>query len=61
MQPKIIMNLAKMKKGVENPRGLFLHLLDLTHDYITASDIMRTKYGIICRVVPPVIRTESKA
>ena len=53
MKPKVILNLTRMKKGVENPRGLFLHLLELTHDYVTASDIMRTKYGILCRVVPP--------
>jgi len=53
---KVILDLKHMKNGVENPSKLFNHILSLTNDYITTSDIMRTKYGILCRVEPKEVK-----
>jgi len=52
MKSRIILDLTHMKEGVESPAKLFKHLLALTNDYITTSDIMRRKYGVLCRVEP---------
>ena len=50
--PKVILDLKHMKDDVTDPKALFHHILGLTKDYITTSEILRTKYGILCRIEP---------
>jgi len=47
---KIVLDLKHMKRGIESPKALFNKIFNLSQDYITTADIMRTQYGIGVRL-----------